>query len=97
MYFISLHQRTPLHVAVERALTEIAKHLVDSGADITIKDYNGVNVYVWSHYGSTLSCKLAIRLGIELHVEFPGWVAITTCEIVEGVVRDCDFVMKLKL
>ena len=39
----------------------------------------------------------ALGLGIELHVEFPGWVAITTCEIVEGVVRDCDFVMKLRL
>ena len=45
-YFISLHQMTPLHVAVERALTEIVKFLVDRGADITIKDYNGVNIYV---------------------------------------------------
>ena len=46
MYFISLNQMTPLHVAVERARTEIVKYLVDRGADITIKDDNGVNIYV---------------------------------------------------
>ena len=43
LYFVSLHQRTPLHIAVERARTEIAKYLVDRKADITIKDDNGVN------------------------------------------------------
>ena len=44
--FISLHQMTPLHIAVEGAHTEIVKYLVDREADINIKDYNGVNIYV---------------------------------------------------
>ena len=36
-------------------------------------------------------------LDIEVHAEFPGRVTISTREIVEGVVRDCDLVAKLKI
>ena len=44
---LSLHQRTPLHVAVETAHTAIVKYLVDGGADIPIKDDNGVNIAIY--------------------------------------------------
>ena len=44
---LSLHQRTPLHVAVETAHTTIVKYLVDGGADITIKDDNGVIIDIY--------------------------------------------------
>ena len=36
------------------------------------------------------------HLDIELQAEFPGWVAFSTCEIVGGVVRDCDLVVYSK-
>ena len=44
---ISLHQMTPLHVAVKKARTEVVKFLVDKEADINIKDGNGVNICMW--------------------------------------------------
>ena len=41
----SFHQMAALHLAVERARSEMVKYLVDGGADISIKDYNGVNIH----------------------------------------------------
>lgn len=46
-YFVlpSFRQMAALHLAVERAHTEVVKCLIDRGADISIKDYNGVNIH----------------------------------------------------
>ena len=41
--FLSLHQWTPLLVSVERGNTEALRYLVDKGADINIKDDDGVS------------------------------------------------------
>ena len=41
--FISLHQRTPLHVAAYRGNVETVAFLVDKGADMSIKNENGVS------------------------------------------------------
>ena len=42
-YFV-LHQRTPLHLAAEQGRFEnILGYLLDKGADINIKDNDGVN------------------------------------------------------
>ena len=41
--FISLHQRTPLQWAVIEGHMDIVKSLVVKGADINIKDKNGVS------------------------------------------------------
>ena len=38
-----LFQRTPLHVAAEGARVKVVEYLVDQGADINIKDNDGVN------------------------------------------------------
>ena len=38
----SLYQMTPLHVAAERGYVKIVDYLVGKGADIDIKDENGV-------------------------------------------------------
>ena len=38
-----LHQRTPLHVAAERGCSKIVKYLGEIGADVDIKDKNGVS------------------------------------------------------
>ena len=38
----SLHQRTPLHVAVIEGQVCTVEYLVDNGADIRSKDENGV-------------------------------------------------------
>ena len=39
---ISPHQRTPLHLAAELGHTGTAQFLVEKGADINIKDSDGV-------------------------------------------------------
>ena len=38
----SLHQMTPLHVAAERGYVKIVDYLVVKGAEIDIRDENGV-------------------------------------------------------
>ena len=44
-----LHQLTPLHMAAKKGRCEsILVYLVDNGADINIKDNNGVNTYHYS-------------------------------------------------
>ena len=37
-------QWTPLYMAAEGGHIEIVRYLVDNGADINIKDHNGVSV-----------------------------------------------------
>ena len=45
MGFVSLNQWTPLHVAAETSnLEKILVYLVGKGADINMKDNNGVNI-----------------------------------------------------
>ena len=47
LYFLSLHQMTPLHVAFEQGdRIIIMKYLIDKGAEINIRDNNGVNICV---------------------------------------------------
>lgn len=41
---LSLHQSTPLHVAARRGHANIVKCLVDKGANINIKDDDGVSI-----------------------------------------------------
>ena len=44
LWCLSLHQMTPLHVVAEKGdRLDIVKYLLDKGADINIKDYNGVS------------------------------------------------------
>jgi len=40
--YLSFHQWTPLHVAAERGCMNVLEYLVNEGADIHIKDRNGV-------------------------------------------------------
>ena len=41
---LSLHQMTPLHVAAEKGESlDIVEYLIRKGADINIKDENGVS------------------------------------------------------
>ena len=42
MYFLFLHQMTPLHLAAERGRLVVLKHLVDQGPNVNIQDQNGV-------------------------------------------------------
>ena len=44
LYFLSLYQMTPLHLAAERARVKVIEYLVDKEADINIQDLNGVNI-----------------------------------------------------
>lgn len=41
----SLNQRTPLHMAVKGGHIRIVEYLVNSDADINIKDIKGVSTY----------------------------------------------------
>ena len=41
--FLYPHQRTPLHQAAYRGNTDIVQYLTEKGADINIKDDNGVS------------------------------------------------------
>ena len=40
----SLYQMTPLHIAAERGFVKIVDYLVRRGADIDIKDEDGVTI-----------------------------------------------------
>ena len=42
LFFFSLNQRTPLHMAVKGGHLDIVEQLVNSDADINIKDNKGV-------------------------------------------------------
>ena len=44
MCLLFLHQLTPLHVAAKKSRAQILQYLVGKGADINIKDKNGVNI-----------------------------------------------------
>ena len=48
-YFLSFHQRTPIHLAAESGCIKVVKYLVNQGADINIQDENGVIIYVTIH------------------------------------------------
>ena len=43
-YLSPLHQWTPLYMAAEGGHEEMVRCLVDEGADINIKDENGVSI-----------------------------------------------------
>ena len=45
LWFLSLHQMTPLHVAARSARFKIVDYLVDEGANISTKDSDGVSIY----------------------------------------------------
>ena len=47
LWFPSLHQMTPLHVAAKSARFKIVEYLVDKGANISTKDSDGVSIYFW--------------------------------------------------
>ena len=44
LWFLSLHQLTPLHVAAKSDRYKIVEYLVDEGADINTKDSDGVSI-----------------------------------------------------
>ena len=44
LWFLSLHQMTPLHVAAKSDRYKILEYLVDRGADISTKDSDGVSI-----------------------------------------------------
>jgi len=42
--FVSIsHQRAPLHEAAESGMVDMVRYFVDKGADVNIKDNNGVS------------------------------------------------------
>ena len=44
LYFLSLHQMTPLHLAAESGRIKVIQILVAQRADINSQDDNGVNI-----------------------------------------------------
>ena len=44
LQFLSLYQRTALHMAADRGHVSKVKYLVTKGADINIKDPSGVSI-----------------------------------------------------
>ena len=44
LWFLSLHQMTPLHVAAKSGRFKIVEYLVDEGANISTKDSDGVSI-----------------------------------------------------
>ena len=49
MEFVSLHQVTPLHLAAEGARIKVVNDLVGKGADVNIKDHNGVSIFDYNN------------------------------------------------
>ena len=60
--FYSPHQSTPLHKAANEGHVHIVRYLVEQGADINIKDVNGV-----SEQQYTADCKLVLLVRVCLH------------------------------
>ena len=52
-YLSPLHQWTPLYMAAEGGHEEMVRFLVDKGADINIKDNNGVSILPRVNYSIT--------------------------------------------
>ena len=52
-YFGSLYQWTPLHVAAKEGRDHTVEQLVNRGADISIKDKNGVSMTILVRVNST--------------------------------------------
>ena len=46
MFFFSLCQMTPLHWATKKGCIGIVKYLVEQGANISIRDVNGVSTTI---------------------------------------------------
>ena len=44
LWFLSIHQMTPLHVAAKSDRYKTVEYLVDEGANINTKDNNGVSI-----------------------------------------------------
>ena len=44
LMFVSFYQRAPLHIAAKEGFSYIVVSLVENGANIKIKDKNGVSV-----------------------------------------------------
>jgi len=42
LVFLFLHQKTPLHLAARWGRGDLVGYLADKGADVNIKDENGV-------------------------------------------------------
>ena len=49
LWFLFLHQMTPLHLAAEGAHIKIVEYLVDQEADVNIEDDNGVNICIHTY------------------------------------------------
>ena len=58
-FIYSPHQRTPLHSAAEAGHVDIARYLVEQGADLNIKDEIGV-----SEREYTADCKLVFLVRV---------------------------------
>ena len=63
IFFIySLHQRTPLFWAADEGHVDVVRYLVEQGADINIKDNDGV-----SEWEYTADCKLVLLVRVCFH------------------------------
>jgi len=63
LIIVSFHQKTPLHMAVESGNDATVKFCVDKGADVNIKDNEGVSKitnHIVFRIISTVSSKYAI-------------------------------------
>ena len=58
----SPHQSTPLHKAADKGLVHVVRCLVEQGADINIKDNDGV-----SEREYTADCKLVLLVRVCFH------------------------------
>ena len=45
LWFISLYQMTPLHLAAERGRYRVVEYLIDLRAEISAEDNDGVSIY----------------------------------------------------
>ena len=69
MWFLSLHQRTPLHIATEHHREAvIEKYLVDHGADVNTKDNDGVSEwdYCWLHISTAVYKKSYSQIQVDV-------------------------------
>ena len=58
----SLHQRTPLHWAVNEGHVDVVRYLVEQGANINFKDKDEV-----SEWEYTADCKLVLLVRVCFH------------------------------
>ena len=99
-FVFSFHQMTPLHCAALKCHFVTLQYLVGAGANVNVKDKNGVSVQQFYHISKCVQCILGY-LGIHRLTIFKLWLLLSImqwtplyCAALEGHVDIVQVLIK---